>query len=131
MDAGLPVAFLSSPGMGEMLVILAVVLILFGPKKLPEIARTIGRIMEEMRRASQDFRDQLMRIDQPPPAPPGSRAGRPMLDAGTRGPEGPEPRSSAFPDAPSGKSDGRAAEPVPEPASAPPAAEEDDHDLAG
>jgi len=34
-------------------------LILFGPKKLPEIGRQIGRIMNEFRRASNEFRSQI------------------------------------------------------------------------
>ena len=64
MNVSLPVAFLSgSPGMGELLLISAVVLLLFGPKRLPEIARMIGRALDELRKASQDFRDQIMQID--------------------------------------------------------------------
>lgn len=64
MNVSLPVAFLSgSPGMGELLLISAVVLLLFGPKRLPEIARMIGRTLDELRKASQDFRDQIMQID--------------------------------------------------------------------
>jgi TatA/E family protein of Tat protein translocase len=56
--------FLSgSPGMGELLLLSAVILVLFGPRRLPEVARMIGRAMQELRRASQDFRDQVMRID--------------------------------------------------------------------
>ena len=34
-------------------------LLLFGPKKLPEIGRKIGRIMIEFKRASQEFQNQL------------------------------------------------------------------------
>jgi len=65
MNLLLPVAFLSgSPGMSELLLISAVVLLLFGPKRLPEIARMIGRTLDELRKASQDFRDQIMQIDE-------------------------------------------------------------------
>jgi sec-independent protein translocase protein TatB len=35
------------------------VLILFGPKKLPEIARQAGRLLAELRRASNEFRSQV------------------------------------------------------------------------
>lgn len=48
---------------GELLIVFAAVLILFGPRKLPQIARTAGRIFEEIRRASQEFRDQVMNLD--------------------------------------------------------------------
>ncbi len=60
----MPLSFLSgSPGWGELLVVFAVVLLLFGPRRLPELARMIGKALEELRRASQDFRNEVMRID--------------------------------------------------------------------
>jgi sec-independent protein translocase protein TatB len=46
-------------GMSEMIFIFFLGLVLFGPKKLPEIGREIGRFMAEFKRASDDFRDQL------------------------------------------------------------------------
>ncbi len=44
---------------GEMLFLFFLALILFGPKKLPEIGRQIGRMMNEFRRASNEFRSQI------------------------------------------------------------------------
>jgi sec-independent protein translocase protein TatB len=44
---------------GEIIFILLLALILFGPRKLPEIARTMGRFMAEFRRASADFQTQI------------------------------------------------------------------------
>ncbi|MGC2152015.1 MAG: twin-arginine translocase TatA/TatE family subunit [Terriglobales bacterium] len=44
---------------GEMIFLFLLALILFGPKKLPEIGRQIGRIMNEFRRASNEFRAQI------------------------------------------------------------------------
>lgn len=44
---------------GEMIFLFLLVLILFGPKKMPEIARQVGRFMNEFRRASNEFRSQI------------------------------------------------------------------------
>jgi sec-independent protein translocase protein TatB len=43
----------------EMLFLFFLVLIIFGPKKLPEIARQVGKAMAEFRRASNEFKSQL------------------------------------------------------------------------
>ncbi len=43
----------------DMLFILLLALILFGPKRLPEIARQIGKFVAEFKRASNDFKYQL------------------------------------------------------------------------
>jgi sec-independent protein translocase protein TatB len=44
---------------GEMIFLFLLVLILFGPKKMPEIARQIARLLNEFRRASNEFRSQI------------------------------------------------------------------------
>ena len=46
-------------GMPEMLFIFLMALIVFGPKKLPELARQLGKIMAEFKRATNDFKYQL------------------------------------------------------------------------
>jgi len=46
-------------GMPEIIVILLVVLVVFGPKKLPELARSIGRGMAEFKKATQDIKASL------------------------------------------------------------------------
>lgn len=62
-------AFLTgSVGAGEWVVLFVVVLIVVGPKRLPDIARKIGRTMEMFRRAADEFKDQIMTMDQEPPA---------------------------------------------------------------
>ena len=43
----------------EMIFIFLLALILFGPKKLPEMAREVGKFMAEFKRASNDFKYQL------------------------------------------------------------------------
>jgi len=47
---------LGTLGAPEMLVIFVVALLLFGPKKLPEIGRTVGRAISEFRRASTELK---------------------------------------------------------------------------
>ena len=42
-------------GFGEVLLILIVALIIWGPKRLPEIARTLGKTMRALRRATYDL----------------------------------------------------------------------------
>jgi Tat protein translocase TatB subunit len=46
-------------GMSEMIFIFIAALILVGPKKLPEIMRTIGKYMNEFKRASNEFKYQI------------------------------------------------------------------------
>ncbi|MBU0971140.1 MAG: twin-arginine translocase TatA/TatE family subunit [Proteobacteria bacterium] len=43
-------------GMPEILLILAIALIVIGPKKLPDLAKTLGRAMGEFKRSAQDFK---------------------------------------------------------------------------
>jgi len=47
-------------GMTELIVIFAIALIVLGPKRLPEIARSLGRGIAEFRRASMDLRREFM-----------------------------------------------------------------------
>ena len=46
-------------GFPEMMFIFLLALLIFGPKKLPEIGRQIGRAMGEFRRDSNEFKSQL------------------------------------------------------------------------
>jgi TatA/E family protein of Tat protein translocase len=50
-----------SIGGPELLLILAIALLIFGPKKIPELSRTIGKGMAEFRRATNEFRSTLER----------------------------------------------------------------------
>ena len=52
---------MGSLGVQEMLVIFLVALVLFGPKKLPELGRTIGKALTEFRRASNDLKSTFER----------------------------------------------------------------------
>jgi Tat protein translocase TatB subunit len=42
-------------GFGEMILLLAIVLIAVGPKQLPEVARTLGKVLNEFKRATGNF----------------------------------------------------------------------------
>jgi sec-independent protein translocase protein TatA len=64
-------------GFGEVLLVLVLALIIWGPKRIPEIARTLGKTMRALRKASHDFTAQVTREidleetkDQPKKIPP-------------------------------------------------------------
>jgi len=54
----------------EIVLIMAVVLVLFGAKKLPELARGLGTGIKEFKKATRDVTDELQSaMDEPPPPP--------------------------------------------------------------
>ncbi len=60
-------------GGGEIILILALVLILFGAKKLPELAKGLGTGIKEFKKATRDVTDELhSAMEDPPPPPPKS-----------------------------------------------------------
>ena len=70
-------------GMQEILVIFVIALLVFGPTKLPQLARSLGRAMGEFRRASTDLRQTLLeatREESAAPRPPA--AARPAPEPG-------------------------------------------------
>ena len=46
-------------GMPELILILAVALIVIGPKKLPDLAKSLGRAFSEFKKATSDFKDAM------------------------------------------------------------------------
>ncbi|HYU78160.1 MAG TPA: TatA/E family twin arginine-targeting protein translocase [Vicinamibacterales bacterium] len=74
-----------SIGMPELIIILVIALIIFGPRKLPELGKSLGKSINEFKRASADLQNTLeqeIKLEEqqkaapPPPAPqPG-----PMVD---------------------------------------------------
>ena len=59
-------------GWGEIVVIMLVILLLFGAKKLPELAKGMGKGIKEFKKATRDVNDELDRAmdDQPTYTPP-------------------------------------------------------------
>jgi sec-independent protein translocase protein TatA len=67
-------------GMPELIVIMVIALIIFGPRKLPELGRSLGRSLNEFKRASNELKhtlDEEIRVEeqrsterQQPPEPP-------------------------------------------------------------
>src|SRR5581483_9535566 len=59
-------------GLQEMLLIGVIALLVFGPNRLPELGRMLGRAMREFRRASDEFRSTVetnLHINEPDPVP--------------------------------------------------------------
>lgn len=56
----------------EVVAILAVVLIIFGAKKLPELAKGLGQGIKEFKKSSREIQDEIQQaidVDAPPPPP--------------------------------------------------------------
>ena len=84
-------------GMPELILILAVALVVLGPKKLPEIARALGKGISEFRRTTEDLKEEFRQVEEDLEAPstlPGS-AGEGMPREKPATPEGPTPESSS------------------------------------
>ena len=47
-------------GMQEMVIIGLIVLVIFGPKKLPSMARDVGRFVSDARRSVEEFKEDLV-----------------------------------------------------------------------
>lgn len=55
-------------GMGELLIILVVVLLIFGPTKLPALAKSMGQAVKEFRKGTQEVEDGLNKLANEPVA---------------------------------------------------------------
>jgi sec-independent protein translocase protein TatA len=99
-------------GVPELIFIMLLALLIFGPKRLPEIGRTLGRGMTEFRKASNDLKRTInveLALDEPPPPPVRPYRSNAQLDA-LRAPRNPDgsPASPPLPEE-------MAAAPVPHP----------------
>ena len=94
-------AFLNGP---EVIAILVVVLILFGAKKLPELARGLGQGLKEFKKSTREVQDEMqaaMEVDSTPapPAPKRAIAPAPVAEAQPRPVEA-QPVAQAAPQSP-------------------------------
>ncbi|MCP4368235.1 MAG: twin-arginine translocase TatA/TatE family subunit [Deltaproteobacteria bacterium] len=51
-------------GMPELILILAIALIVIGPKKLPDLAKSLGRAMREFKKATSEFKESIQIDDE-------------------------------------------------------------------
>ena len=59
-------------GLQELVLIFVIALLVFGPKNLPQLGRSLGRAMREFRKASDEFRSTIetnLQINEPDPPP--------------------------------------------------------------
>jgi len=114
-------------GIPELLFILVLALLIFGPKKLPEIGKTLGKAMGEFRRATTDLKrsiDTEIALEEKksarpeaPPSPegtaardaPGAAAGEEVAEAATSGGDEAEQRAPGESGDPSAAEPGAAA----------------------
>ena len=69
-------------GMTELMVIFVVGLLVLGPRRLPELARTLGKSLAEFRRAATDLRREFLDVaDEPRSQPPPAQAQQPQPQA--------------------------------------------------
>ena len=54
-----PTIEVANLGMWDSLILMVMALVVFGPRRLPEIGRQIGKLMYEVRKASNDFKFQM------------------------------------------------------------------------
>ena len=74
-------------GMGEILLVIVVALIIWGPSKIPEIARTIGAVMSTLRKTSFDLTTQIKKeLELEEKDPPS----QPKVDSGDKASESPD-----------------------------------------
>jgi sec-independent protein translocase protein TatA len=78
------------------LLILFVLLLLFGAKKLPELAKGLGQAIREFSKAKNDITDEIMRESVTPPVP-AKQIETPMQTAAAPQPAGTQPTSAQQP----------------------------------
>jgi sec-independent protein translocase protein TatA len=85
---GIESTLLAFLGWPEIVGILLVLLLLFGAKKLPELARGLGKGINEFKRATRDVQDELQRAVEEEPPPPSRPTPPPPAAGSTSTPPG-------------------------------------------
>ena len=79
-------------GMTELIVIFVIALIVLGPKRLPELARSLGKSLNEFRRASGDLRREFLDVSEEARVDPPQRTGE--APKAPQAPASPQPAPS-------------------------------------
>jgi sec-independent protein translocase protein TatA len=93
-------ALLSNFGGPDLIIILLIVLVLFGAKKLPELAKGMGQAVKEFQKAKDEFSDELHNAGKAPAARPDVRqadATVPRIDNAATAREVPPPPDATAP----------------------------------
>jgi sec-independent protein translocase protein TatA len=81
---------LGSIGMPELIIIFLIALVIFGPRKLPELGRSLGKSLAEFKRASNELRSTLeeeIRMEEQKPDPAKTASAAPATPAPAPAPE--------------------------------------------
>jgi sec-independent protein translocase protein TatA len=85
-------------GIWEILIILVIVLLIFGPKRLPEMAKGLGQSVRAFRKEMRDIKSDLDFDDKSAPANPTVTAAcRPVSNGAASAPEAPQESAEAKP----------------------------------
>src|SRR5689334_788710 len=84
-----------SLGIPEMIMIFIVALIVFGPKRLPEIGRTLGKALGEFKKATDDFKSTIEREVHVEEMKSLASTRFPIVDTVSRSEPAPDPASSS------------------------------------
>lgn len=78
-------------GVPELIVILIIILVIFGPKRLPEIGRSLGKGIQEFKKSTNDFQEQLTKDKS---APQGAEKAAPQAAVAAEPQAAPEPQAA-------------------------------------